>query len=222
MDWKSKKEELANNMNPDNYWTTGSDLQMEFADDIVERFCKKMAQILCKGLKDEAVSNDIADKIVEHIFNSISYYDDTNWWCDRKNSNEYNLAFELLEDYDEDKKVIRNLKKKYQPKENQVEVKSNSQSTISKPVVTPYSAAQETQNQEYAYTFQNEINTTSATVWEKSSKKSKLLIVCCFGWLGLHKFLNKKYLIGILYFFTLGLIGFGWIFDIIHTIRTVN
>lgn len=222
MDWKSKKEELANNMNPDNYWTSGSDLQMEFADDIVNKFCKKMAQILCKGLKDEAVSNDIADKIVEHIFNSISYYDDANWWCDRKNANEYNLAFKLLEDYDEDKKVIRNLKKKYQSKENQIEVKSNSQRTISKPVVTPYSAVQETQNQEYAYTFQNEINTTSATVWEKSSKKSKLLIVCCFGWLGLHKFLNKKYLIGILYFFTLGLIGFGWIFDIIHTIRTEN
>lgn len=220
MDWKEKREELANNMNPDNYWESGSDLQMEFADDIVNRFCKKMAQILCKGLKDESLTNDTVNKIVDHIFNSISYYEDVNWWCDRKNNNEYDLAFKLLEDYDEDKKIIRTLKKKYQPKKEQVQAKSNSQSTIIKPAVTPYTPVQEKQNQEYSYTLPNETKTTSMTIWNKSNKKSKLLIVCFFGWFGLHKFLNKKYLVGILYFLTVGLGGFGWIFDIIHTIIT--
>jgi len=39
-------------------------------------------------------------------------------------------------------------------------------------------------------------------------------LLCLFlGILGVHKFKEKKYLIGILYFFTFGLFGFGWIYD---------
>lgn len=41
------------------------------------------------------------------------------------------------------------------------------------------------------------------------------LITLFFGWLGIHKFMQKKPVIGILYFFTFGLFGIGWIIDII-------
>lgn len=50
------------------------------------------------------------------------------------------------------------------------------------------------------------------------SPKSKIvaLILCIFfGGLGIHKFYVGKIGMGILYFFTAGLFGIGWIIDII-------
>ena len=38
-------------------------------------------------------------------------------------------------------------------------------------------------------------------------------LVLCLGWLGVHKFLKKQIGLGILYLFTCGLFGFGWIYD---------
>ena len=41
-------------------------------------------------------------------------------------------------------------------------------------------------------------------------------IICLFlGPLGVHKFMEKKNGMGILYLFTMGLLGFGWIYDCI-------
>lgn len=41
------------------------------------------------------------------------------------------------------------------------------------------------------------------------------IITLLFGWLGVHKFIQKKYVLGILYLFTFGLFGIGWFIDII-------
>ena len=41
------------------------------------------------------------------------------------------------------------------------------------------------------------------------------IITLLFGWLGVHKFMQKKYGLGLLYFFTLGLCGIGWAVDTI-------
>lgn len=41
-----------------------------------------------------------------------------------------------------------------------------------------------------------------------------MLLICLFGgWFGLHKFIEKKTAIGVLYVFTFGLFGIGWIID---------
>lgn len=45
-------------------------------------------------------------------------------------------------------------------------------------------------------------------------KGIRVVIVVCFGMLGVHKFLDKDYKMGILYLCTLGLFGVGWIVDI--------
>lgn len=45
-------------------------------------------------------------------------------------------------------------------------------------------------------------------------KGVRLFIVVCFGMLGVHKFLDKDYKMGVLYLCTLGLFGVGWIIDI--------
>ena len=50
------------------------------------------------------------------------------------------------------------------------------------------------------------------------NKKEKIIdfVLCLFlGYLGVHKFYEKKIGLGLLYLFTLGIFGFGWIFDTI-------
>ena len=41
----------------------------------------------------------------------------------------------------------------------------------------------------------------------------KFIICLFFGYLGIHKFMEKKIGMGVLYLFTMGLFGFGWLFD---------
>lgn len=43
----------------------------------------------------------------------------------------------------------------------------------------------------------------------------KLILCIFFGYLGVHKFYEKKYLLGTIYLFTFGLFSIGWIYDII-------
>ena len=49
---------------------------------------------------------------------------------------------------------------------------------------------------------------------ELDSLKSELLVTIFFGWLGAHKFYQKKYMAFIIYLFTMGIYGFGWLNDI--------
>lgn len=46
------------------------------------------------------------------------------------------------------------------------------------------------------------------------SSNVELIVTIFGGWFGLNRFINKEYGIGFLYFFTFGLFGIGWIFDI--------
>lgn len=45
------------------------------------------------------------------------------------------------------------------------------------------------------------------------NKVSYFLITLFFGMFGVHKFINKKYGFGLLYFCTVGLFGIGWLYD---------
>ncbi len=50
----------------------------------------------------------------------------------------------------------------------------------------------------------------------KKYSKTFLIIICALlGWVGFHRFLVGKYKSGLLYFFTCGLCGIGWIVDIV-------
>lgn len=52
---------------------------------------------------------------------------------------------------------------------------------------------------------------------------NNFIITLLFGWLGAHKFAQKKYGLGILYLLTFGLCGFGWAIDtIVAFVKMVN
>ena len=48
-------------------------------------------------------------------------------------------------------------------------------------------------------------------------KHALIMFLCCyfFGILGVHKFIDKQYRKGFLYLFTMGIVGFGWLVDLI-------
>ncbi len=52
----------------------------------------------------------------------------------------------------------------------------------------------------------------------RSSALVKMFITVCFGFFGVHKFLEHKSGLGILYLCTFGLFGFGWIYDSVISI----
>lgn len=49
-----------------------------------------------------------------------------------------------------------------------------------------------------------------------------LLVTILFGWLGVHKFMEKKTGLGIAYLLTLGLFGIGWLVDIVIAINKLK
>lgn len=51
------------------------------------------------------------------------------------------------------------------------------------------------------------------------NKYVRILVTFFGGWLGIHKFLDHKIGLGILYLFTGGLLGIGWIIDTINAFR---
>lgn len=49
-----------------------------------------------------------------------------------------------------------------------------------------------------------------------SGSKSKFLLISLLGVLGIHKFLERKYIVGVIYLFTFGLFGIGVLVDLIN------
>lgn len=48
---------------------------------------------------------------------------------------------------------------------------------------------------------------------KKSTALKRMFVTIFLGFLGIHKFMDHKNKMGVLYLFTLGLFGFGWIYD---------
>lgn len=85
----------------------------------------------------------------------------------------------------------------------------------------------DTQNQvEIIKNRDNTDKKDSDTIIEKNTNpKNKwvtLLLCYLFGYLGVHKFYEKKTRMGILYLFTFGLFGVGWVIDLISILLRPN
>ena len=57
---------------------------------------------------------------------------------------------------------------------------------------------------------------------EWRNKWVSLFLCGCFGWLGLHRFYEGKPITGLLYLFSFGLFGIGWIVDLIRIAKNPN
>lgn len=67
------------------------------------------------------------------------------------------------------------------------------------------------------------INANAARMYRKECNKWVALLLCWFlGYLGAHKFYEGKTGMGILYLFTMGLFGIGWLIDCISILFKPN
>ncbi len=115
IDWNLKKEELENEMNPSPIWEKGSFEQQEFATDLVNEFCEKFAKVLCWAIKDNIVDEMDINFLTDTIFSAINDIDNANWWCNKKDADEFKIASSLVTDESE-KEIIKNIKKAYNKK----------------------------------------------------------------------------------------------------------
>ena len=53
---------------------------------------------------------------------------------------------------------------------------------------------------------------------DEKNIKTELILCILLGWLGVHKFYKGKIILGLLYMFSLGLCGIGWLIDLITII----
>lgn len=58
----------------------------------------------------------------------------------------------------------------------------------------------------------------SSTTTLQLNATTYLLLTIFLGWFGIHRFYRRQIIVGILYMFTAGLFGIGWIVDIIIAI----
>ena len=56
---------------------------------------------------------------------------------------------------------------------------------------------------------------------ELKVSKKMMLATIFFGWLGVQRYASGQILLGIIYTFTFGLFGIGWIYDIVKEIKSV-
>lgn len=54
-----------------------------------------------------------------------------------------------------------------------------------------------------------------------TKSQTKLIVIILFGWLGVHKFMEKNATLGIVYLLTFGLFCIGWIIDIVKALIEV-
>lgn len=74
------------------------------------------------------------------------------------------------------------------------------------------------------YNTYNTYNTYIYTEYKgrRVNKLTALLLCLFFGYLGIHRFYEGKVGTGIIYFFTLGLFGLGWLYDIVRIAMKPN
>lgn len=58
-------------------------------------------------------------------------------------------------------------------------------------------------------------NVNAAGYGKAKNKWAAFFLCLCLGFVGAHKFYEGKVLLGIVYIFTVGLFGFGWLIDLI-------
>ena len=152
--------------------------------------------------KTKISNNSLLDskeyKIAEKLYKSKDY------------ENAYDKYHELSSKFKKNKKIYKRLleclTKDYTYKENNKEFKRAIDDYI-----TTYKILATKRELKYLENRLNEYKKVKPV-----NSKSKFLLIAFLGYFGIHKFIDKKYILGILYLVTLGFYGVGVIYDLIN------
>ena len=152
--------------------------------------------------KTTKIKNNLLDdknyKLAEKYFKAKDY------------DNAYKEYLNICEKYPKNKKIykrlIESITHNYTYKEN-----SRAFKTAFDDYITTYKILC---TKKELKTFENKLKEYKQI--KAKGSNSKFILITFSGFLGVHKFIEKKYLMGVVYLFTLGLFGIGVIYDLLN------
>ena len=167
-----------------------------------------------KDLTKSITIPKIDDKNIEYI--ELDLYDDEYFkeaeklYKNKEYDSAYKLYCDLLDKYKKDKRLYKrlicSLTKDYTYKINSKEFKK----VFDDYVNTYRILANKRELKSFEYNLDNYKNVKGIKI------RSRFLLIAFLGYFGIHKFIEKKIVLGILYLFTLGFLGIGVLIDLIN------
>lgn len=156
----------------------------------------------------------IKEKVVNtpkknNLLDDKKYKEAEKLYKEKKYEESYDIYLKLNNKYPKNKKVykrlIETLTNDYTKKDNSKDFKK-----IYDDYITTYKLLLNKKELKYFEKKLEEYNNL------RKKSNSKFLLISLLGWFGVHKFIEKKYVIGVIYLLTLGIFGIGVIIDLIN------
>ena len=156
----------------------------------------------------------IKEKVVNtpkknNLLDDKKYKEAEKLYKEKKYEESYDIYLKLNNKYPKNKKVykrlIETLTNDYTKKDNSKDFKK-----LYDDYITTYKLLLNKKELKYFEKKLEEYNNL------RKKSNSKFLLISLLGWFGVHKFIEKKYVLGVIYLLTLGIFGIGVIIDLIN------
>lgn len=158
-----------------------------------------------KVIKEKVVNTPKKNNLLE----DKKYKEAEKLYKEKKYEESYDIYLKLNNKYPKNKKIykrlIETLTNDYTKKDNSKDFKK-----LFDDYITTYKLLLNKKELKYFEKKLEEYNNL------RKKSNSKFLLISLLGWFGVHKFIEKKYVIGVIYLLTLGIFGIGVIIDLIN------
>lgn len=158
-----------------------------------------------KVIKEKVVNTPKKNNLLE----DKKYKEAEKLYKEKKYEESYDIYLKLNNKYPKNKKIykrlIETLTNDYTKKDNSKDFKK-----LYDDYITTYKLLLNKKELKYFEKKLEEYNNL------RKKSNSKFLLISLLGWFGVHKFIEKKYVLGVIYLLTLGIFGIGVIIDLIN------
>lgn len=156
----------------------------------------------------------IKEKVVNtpkknNLLDDKKYKEAEKLYKEKKYEESYDIYLKLNNKYPKNKKIykrlIETLTNDYTKKDNSKDFKK-----LYDDYITTYKLLLNKKELKYFEKKLEEYNNL------RKKSNSKFLLISLLGWFGVHKFIEKKYVLGVIYLLTFGIFGIGVIIDLIN------
>ncbi len=144
-----------------------------------------------------------------NLIDDKKYKEAEKLYKEKKYEESYDIYLKLNNKYPKNKKIykrlIETLTNDYTKKDNSRDFKK-----LYDDYITTYKLLLNKKELKYFEKKLEEYNNL------RKKSNSKFLLISLLGWFGVHKFIEKKYVLGVIYLLTLGIFGIGVIIDLIN------
>lgn len=156
----------------------------------------------------------IKEKVVNtpkknNLLDDKKYKEAEKLYKEKKYEESYDIYLKLNNKYPKNKKIykrlIETLTNDYTKKDNSKDFKK-----LYDDYITTYKLLLNKKELKYFEKKLEEYNNL------RKKSNGKFLLISLLGWFGVHKFIEKKYVLGVIYLLTLGIFGIGVIIDLIN------